>query len=357
MKARFASSLVAVTILNIKAFTPSRSRPAFTYLSLLFSGHDSLDDNDLETPAVIYHPKGKMKVFEKQMEKVCHDPGFLAALDQSGGSTPKALRIYGIPDDAYIAGKESMFDRVHEMRSRIITSPTFDGDRILGAILFENTMDRQVGGKPTAQFLWENKNVVPFLKVDKGLESEHNGVQLMKPIPDLDSLLKRAKETCVFGTKMRSVIKMANPVGIKAIVDQQFEIAKQICAAGLIPIIEPEVDINSPEKAECEAVLKTWLLEHLDKLGEDETVMLKLTIPSIDNFYAECIAHPKCLRVAALSGGYSREFANALLAKQEGVIASFSRALTEGLTYQMSDEDFDVALDGAIRSIFEASMK
>jgi fructose-bisphosphate aldolase, class I len=296
-----------------------------------------------------------MSVFEKQMEKVCTAHGFVAALDQSGGSTPKALKLYGIPDDAYTAGKESMFDKVHEMRTRIMMSPAFHGDRILCAIMFEDTMDRQVNGKPTAQFLWEERNVVPLLKVDKGLAKEHNGVLLMKPMPELDDLLKRAKAASV-GTKMRSIIKLANPEGIKAIVEQQFEIAKRICAAGLIPVIEPEVDINSPEKAECESLLKTWLLEHLDKLGDDEMVMLKLTLPTVDNHYKECIAHTKCIRVVALSGGYSRDEANERLARQKDMIASFSRALTEGLTYQMSDNEFNVALDESIQSIFEASV-
>jgi len=235
-------------------------------------------------------------------------------------------------------------------------SPSIDGGRILGAILFEDTMDRQIGGVPTAQFLWEEKNVVPFLKVDKGLADDENGVQLMKPIPGLDALLKRAKEASVFGTKMRSVIKMANVDGIKAIVDQQFEIGKQISDAGLVPIIEPEVDINSPEKAECENILKACLLEHLNKLGDNERVMLKITLPTVDNHYIECVDHPKCLRVVALSGGYDRDAANAILLKQKGVIASFSRALTEGLTYQMNDEEFDAALDASIESIYQASL-
>lgn len=290
------------------------------------------------------------------MEKVCTANGFIAALDQSGGSTPTALKHYGIPDDSYTAGEESMFDMVHEMRSRIIKSPTFDGSRILGAILFEDTMDREIDGKPTARFLWEDKNIVPFLKIDQGLASEDSGVQLMKPIQNLDQLLKRGKTACIFGTKMRSVIKEANPDGIRAIVEQQFEIATQIIASGLIPIIEPEIDINSPDKSECETILKTWLLKYLDELGDEEKVMLKVSLPTVENHYKECIEHPKCIRVVALSGGYAREVANALLAKQRGMTASFSRALTEGLTHQMSENDFNSVLDVAISSIFDASV-
>jgi fructose-bisphosphate aldolase class I len=248
-----------------------------------------------------------------------------------------------------------MYDMVHQMRSRIITSKKFTGDRVLGAILFENTMDRQIEGIPTSQYLWEKKNIVPFLKVDKGLAEEKNGVQLMKPIPGLVELLKRAKAAGMYGTKMRSLINAANPVGIKAIVEQQFEIAKQIVAAGLVPIIEPEVDINSPDKEKCEEILEEILLEHLDKLGADEKVMLKLTIPSKVNCYRECIVHPKCIRVVALSGGYPRDKANKLLAKQTGMIASFSRALSEGLSHNMIDEDFDKTLDASVQSIFEAS--
>jgi fructose-bisphosphate aldolase class I len=248
-----------------------------------------------------------------------------------------------------------MYDMVHQMRSRIITSEKFTGDRVLGAILFENTMDRQIDGIPTSQYLWEKKNIAPFLKVDKGLAAEENGVQLMKPIPGLAELLKRGKATGMYGTKMRSVVNTANPDGIKAIVEQQFAIAKQIIAAGLVPIIEPEVNINSPDKEKCEEVLKANLLEHLDKLGADEKVMLKVTIPSMVNHYKECIAHPKCIRVVALSGGYPRDKANELLAKQTGMIASFSRALSEGLSHQMTDEDFDKTLDASVQSIFEAS--
>lgn len=281
--------------------------------------------------------------------------GFLAALDQSGGSTPKALRLYGIPDGDYVAGEESMFDMVHAMRTRIMTSASFTGERILGAILFENTMDREVEGKPTSQYLWEVKNVVPFLKVDKGLAAEENGVQVMKPMPGLDDLLKRAKAAGIFGTKMRSVIKTANEEGIKAIVDQQFEVGKRIIAAGLCPIIEPEVDIKSPQKKECEEMLKASILKALDALGDDEIVMLKLSLPTVENHYLELVEHPKVLRVVALSGGYAREEANEILSKQKGMIASFSRALTEGLSHTMSAEDFDSTLDKAIGSIFEAS--
>jgi fructose-bisphosphate aldolase class I len=250
-----------------------------------------------------------------------------------------------------------MYDMVHQMRSRIITNKKFTGDRVLGAILFENTMDRQIEGIPTSQYLWEKKNIVPFLKVDKGLAAEENGVQLMKPIPGLAELLKRAKAAGMYGTKMRSVVNTANPVGIKAIADQQFEIAKQIIAAGLVPIIEPEVNINSPDKEECEGILEASLLEHLDSLGADEKVMLKLTIPSKVNYYRECIVHPKCIRVVALSGGYSRAKANELLAKQTGMIASFSRALSEGLSHSMTDDDFDKTLDASVQSIFDASKK
>jgi fructose-bisphosphate aldolase class I len=296
-----------------------------------------------------------MTPFDHQLEKIATADGFIAALDQSGGSTPKALRIYGISDDSYVVGEKSMFDAVHSMRTRIMKSPVFNGERILGAILFEDTMDRTVHGIETAQYLWNVKNIVPFLKVDKGLTDKANGVQLMKPIPDLNVLLARAKEAGVFGTKMRSVITQANERGIESIVEQQFKIGKQIIAAGLIPIIEPEVDINCPEKKGAEVLLKVKLLKHLDALGEGEKVMLKLTLPSVDNFYKECIEHPKCLRVVALSGGYSRAVANEILARQHQMIASFSRALTEGLTHQMSDKQFEATLDGAIRSIFDAS--
>ena len=296
-----------------------------------------------------------MTSFDYQLEKVATADGFIAALDQSGGSTPKALRIYGIPDDSYVVGEKSMFDAVHSMRTRIVKSPVFNGERILGAILFEDTMNRTVHGIETAKYLWTVKNIVPFLKVDKGLTDETNGVQLTKPMPDLNLLLARAKDAGVFGTKMRSVITQANEIGIEAIVDQQFEVGKQIIAAGLIPIIEPEVDVNSPEKKGAEVLLKVKLLKHLDALGEGEKVMLKLSLPSVDNFYKECIEHPNCLRVVALSGGYSRAVANEILVRQHGMVASFSRALTEGLAHQMSEKQFEATLDGAIHSIFEAS--
>jgi fructose-bisphosphate aldolase class I len=290
----------------------------------------------------------------KQLKKVQSQDGFLAALDQSGGSTPKALKLYGIAESEY-SGEAAMYDKVHQMRTRIVTSKSFNGDRILGAILFENTMDREVSGKPTATYLWENKRVVPFLKVDKGLADDADGVQLMKPMPDLDKLLQRAVKAGVFGTKMRSVIKEANPKGIQAVVDQQFEVGLRILKAGLVPIIEPEVDIKSPQKAECEKLLKAAILAHLGKLKGDQKVMLKLTLPDKDNFYAECIAHPQCLRVVALSGGYTRDDANQKLARNKGMIASFSRALTEGLSAKQSDEQFDEAMDQSIQSIFEAS--
>jgi len=292
--------------------------------------------------------------FEKQLEKIKTAPGFIAALDQSGGSTPKALRLYGISEDAW-SNDDEMFDIVHQMRTRIITSPAFNGDRILGAILFENTMDREIEGKPTAKFLWEEKNVVPFLKVDKGLADEEHGVQLMKPMPKLAELLGKAKSAEIFGTKMRSVIKQANPAGIEANVKQQFEIGRQICAAGFVPIIEPEVDINCPDKAECEDILHTHLMQHLNDLGAEDIVMLKLTLPEKDNRYADCIEHPNVARVVALSGGYSREEANARLTRNHNMVASFSRALSEGLGAQQSDEEFNAMLDASIGSIYEAS--
>jgi fructose-bisphosphate aldolase class I len=291
---------------------------------------------------------------QDQLKKIQTQDGFIAALDQSGGSTPKALKLYGLDESAW-SSEDEMFDRVHQMRTRIITSKSFGGERILGAILFEMTMDREIGGKPTAEYLWSERQVVPFLKVDKGLADERDGVQVMKPMPGLDALLERAKKNGVFGTKMRSVIKLANAAGVKAVVDQQFEIGRRIVAAGLVPIIEPEVDIKSPQKAAAEALLKAALLEHLDGLGADEKVMLKLTLPEQDGFYAECIDHANVLRVVALSGGYSRDDANARLARNHGMVASFSRALTEGLTAQQSQEEFDRALDGSIQSIFEAS--
>ena len=290
---------------------------------------------------------------QEQLDKVRSQDGFIAALDQSGGSTPKALRLYGIEESEY-SGDEEMFDKVHEMRSRIITSPSFGGNRILGAILFEMTMDREVGGKPTAQYLWEDKQVVPILKTDKGLADEKDGVQRMKPFPDLDDLLDRGVSKGIFGTKMRSVVKLANADGIKAVVDQQFEVGRQILAKGLVPILEPEVDINSPEKAQAEDLLKAQLLDGLNGLG-DLKVMFKLTLPDQDGFYKECIEHPNIVRVVALSGGYSRQDANAKLARNHGMVASFSRALTEGLTAQQSEAEFDKMLDGSIQSIFDAS--
>jgi fructose-bisphosphate aldolase class I len=292
---------------------------------------------------------------ELQVQKVRSESGFVAALDQSGGSTRKALELYGVPEDAY-SGDDEMFALMHEMRSRIITSPSFDGDRILGAILFENTMDRQIEGRDSAEYLWTVKRVVPFLKVDKGLAGVVDGVQVMKPIPDLDALLARATAKGMFGTKMRSVVKLANDTGVKSVVDQQFDIARQILAAGLVPIIEPEIDIHSPQKAEAEALLEAAILEQLGQLGSDQLVMLKLTLPELDDFYADLIAHQNVLRVVALSGGYSREEANARLSRNHGLIASFSRALTEGLSVQQSDEDFDAALNDSIASIFEASI-
>lgn len=291
----------------------------------------------------------------EQFEKMKSDRGFIAALDQSGGSTPKALGLYGIDEGSY-SGDEQMFDLVHQMRSRIVTSPTFTGDRVLGAILFEMTMDREIEGQGAAAYLWDVKRVVPFLKVDKGLADEVDGAQVMKSMPDLDALLARAKDKCVFGTKMRSVIKLANEAGIKAVVDQQFEIGRQILAAGLVPIIEPEVDIHSPEKAAAETLLKEALLDRLASLSDDEVVMLKLTLPEVDDFYADLVSHPRVLRVVALSGGYSRDDANARLARNHGVVASFSRALTEGLTAQQSDAEFNAALDASIESIYRASI-
>jgi fructose-bisphosphate aldolase class I len=290
------------------------------------------------------------------LEKISAADGFIAALDQSGGSTPRALQLYGYPSSDYQVGEDSMFDAVHEMRSRIMTSPTISGDRVLGAILFEDTMTRMVEAQPTAEYLWSNKQIIPFLKVDKGLEEEQNGVQLMKPMPNLQSLLKKAKnEYGIFGTKMRSLIKSHNPKGIREIVEQQFQIAKQIIHAGLVPILEPEVDISSSDKAECEYTLKDCLLEHLDSLGAEEKIILKLSLPEKEDFYMECMKHPNCLRVVALSGGYTQENANARLAHQKQMIASFSRALTEGLQHRMSQENFDRVLDNSIDSIFAAS--
>ena len=279
---------------------------------------------------------------------------FIAALDQSGGSTPKALRLYGVGEDAY-SGDEEMFTRMHEMRSRIITSPAFNGDRILGAILFEDTMNRQIEGRDTADYLWSVKNVVPFIKVDKGLADEADGVQLMKPMPGLDDLLDQATAKGVFGTKMRSVIKEGTEKGVQAVVDQQFEIGRQIADAGLVPILEPEVDIGSPNKAEAEAMLKKAILAGLEQWPSDKYLMFKLTLPDEDNFYSEIADHPNVVRVVALSGGYSREEANDRLSRNKGVIASFSRALTEGLSAQQSDEEFDATLDESVGSIAAAS--
>jgi fructose-bisphosphate aldolase, class I len=295
-----------------------------------------------------------MSNFEQQAAKIRNTPGFIAALDQSGGSTPKALKLYGIEENTY-SGETQMMDLVHQMRTRIVSSPVFNGDRVVGAILFEATMDRDFGGKPAADYLWNTKQVVPFLKIDKGLADEKDGVQLMKPMPTLDDLLKKAKSKGIFGTKERSVIKQNNAAGIKAVVQQQMDVAKQVLSHGLVPIVEPEVDIKCPDKKGAEAVLKQELLAQLDKLPANQQVMLKLTIPDVDNFYAELIKHPRVLKVVALSGGYSREEANKRLAKQNGMIASFSRALSEGLTAQQSESDFNKALDTAIQSIYDAS--
>ena len=295
-----------------------------------------------------------MSNFETQAAKIRNQPGFIAALDQSGGSTPKALKLYGVEENTY-SGETQMMDLVHQMRSRIVTSPVFTGQRIAGAILFEATMDREFGGKPAADYLWNTKQVVPFLKIDKGLADEANGVQLMKPMPTLDDLLKKAKSKGIFGTKERSTINQNNAEGIKAVVAQQFEVAKQVLSHGLIPIVEPEVNIKCPDKAGAEKVLKAELTAALDKLPADKQVMLKLTIPEVDNLYADFVKHPRVLKVVALSGGYSRDEANKRLAKQNGMIASFSRALSEGLTAQQSDAEFNKSLDTAIESIYQAS--
>jgi fructose-bisphosphate aldolase class I len=295
-----------------------------------------------------------MNDFAQQLQKMKTHPGFVAALDQSGGSTPKALRSYGIKEEAW-SNEEEMFALVHQMRSRIMTSPSFTGERILGAILFENTMDRDIEGQPSADYLWNVKRVVPILKVDKGLAAEKGGVQLMKSMPDLSALLARAKAKRIFGTKMRSVINQANPAGIKEIVNQQFEAARQIIVAGLVPIVEPEVDIHCPEKATAEAFLKAAILEKLEALPAGHLVMLKLTLPEQDDLYAECVSHPRVVRVLALSGGYTREEANTRLRRNHGVVASFSRALVEGLSAQQSDAEYNALLDAAIESIFEAS--
>jgi len=292
---------------------------------------------------------------ERQAEQLRSGKGFIAALDQSGGSTPKALRLYGVEESAYSSDAE-MFDLVHAMRTRIAQAPAFTGDKVLGAILFEKTMDRDMGGKPTAQFMWEDRGVVPFLKVDKGLAEEEMGVQMMKPMPDLDALLERAVTAGIFGTKMRSVITAANADGIKAIVAQQFEVGKQILGHGLVPIIEPEVSISIADKAEAENILLAEITAQLDALPEDQQVMLKLTLPEVANHYKSLVAHPRVLRVVALSGGYSRDEANNRLSQNTGVIASFSRALTEGLSAQQSDEAFNATIAASIDSIYQASV-
>ena len=291
----------------------------------------------------------------EQLTRMRDGKGFIAALDQSGGSTPKALRLYGIEENEY-SGDEEMFNLIHQMRSRMMTSPVFNGERVLGAILFEGTMEREVEGLGAAEYLWKKKQVIPFLKIDKGLADEVDGCQIMKPNPDLDALLARATAKGIFGTKMRSVIKEANEKGIKAVVAQQFEVGRQILRAGLVPIIEPEVDINSSTKGEAEVILKAALLEELNKQPADQPVMLKLTLPNVDNFYAELVSHPSVLRVVALSGGYTREDSNKKLAANNGVIASFSRALTEGLSAKQSDADFNATLDSAIAGIYAASI-
>lgn len=289
------------------------------------------------------------------IKKIQENDGFIAALDQSGGSTPKALRLYGVGESEY-SNDQEMFDKVHEMRSRIVTSPSFSGDRILGAILFEKTMNLEISGKGSAQYLWQEKQVVPFLKVDKGLEEEDNGVQLMKPIPGLEELLRQAIKKEVFGTKMRSVIKNANENGVATIVKQQFAIAKKIIAAKLVPIIEPEVDIHCETKSEAEQMLLKHLMAHIEQLSSDQKVMLKLTIPNENNLFTPCINNPNVIRVFALSGGFTREEANVRLARNSGMVASFSRALTEGLSAQQSDEEFNLMLDSSIESIYRASM-
>jgi fructose-bisphosphate aldolase, class I len=291
---------------------------------------------------------------EQQLQRMKSHPGFIAALDQSGGSTPKALALYGIKEDAW-SNEDEMFAIVHQMRTRMITSHVFNGERIIGAILFEDTMDRDINGQPAANYIWNVKGVVPFLKVDKGLDAEKDGVQLMKAIPTLAELLEKAKSKRIFGTKMRSVIKQANAAGIQDIVNQQFELAAQIVAAGLMPIVEPEVDINCPEKAKAEELLKAAILEKLNELPQGQMIMLKLTLPEQPNFYADFVKHPKVLRVVALSGGYSRDEANNRLRRNHGVVASFSRALAEGLSAQQSVAEFNATLDKSIQSIFEAS--
>jgi fructose-bisphosphate aldolase class I len=295
-----------------------------------------------------------LNVNEQQQQQMKTQRGFIAALDQSGGSTPGALRLYGIKEGAW-SNEDEMFALVHQMRTRIMTSPSFTGERIIAAILFENTMDRDIERRPTADYLWNVKHIVPFLKVDKGIEAEKNGVQLLKPMPAFAALLDKAKAKGIFGTKMRSFIKQANAAGIKDIVSQQFEVAGQIIAAGLVPIIEPEVDIHCPDRAKAEEFLKAATLKELDELPAGQLVMLKLTLPERDDFYADCVRHPKVLRVVALSGGFARAEANDRLRKNHGIVASFSRALVEGLSAQQSNDEFNALLDGSIRSIFEAS--
>ena len=290
-----------------------------------------------------------------QAKQMTEGKGFIAALDQSGGSTPKALGLYGVTEDQW-TNEDEMFDLVHEMRTRIIKSPSFNSDHIIGAILFEQTMDREIDGIPTAQYLWEKKGIVPFLKTDKGLADKANGVQLMKPCPGLDELLERGVAKGIFGTKMRSFVAEANEAGIKENVEQQFEFAKQVLSHGLVPIVEPEVDINAADKAEAEAILRDELIKHLDALPEGEQVMIKVTIPSEDGFYTPLVEHPKCMRVVALSGGYPREDANDRLSRQPGMIASFSRALSEGLSAQQSDEEFDATMADSVKGIYEASL-
>ena len=292
---------------------------------------------------------------QQMFEQVKAGKGFIAALDQSGGSTPKALKLYGVEESEY-SGDEAMFDLIHKMRSRLIKSKVFTGDRIVGAILFEMTMERQIDGIGSAEFLWNNKKIVPFLKIDNGLAAESNDVQLMKPLPELSARIAAANKHGVFGTKMRSVINLANAAGIEAVVAQQFEIGKEIIAGGLIPIIEPEVNIKSEQKAQAEEILKTSLISHLNKLNENQTVMLKLSLPTKPNLYQDLVNHPRVLKVVALSGGYSRDDANKMLAENKGVIASFSRALTEGLSAKQSDDQFDALLDSTIQSIFDASV-
>lgn len=293
--------------------------------------------------------------FAQAADQIGKGHGFIAALDQSGGSTPKALKLYGVTEDAY-SGEAAMYDMIHAMRARIIKSPAFTGEKVVGAILFEQTMDREIDGIPTATFLWEKRGVVPFLKIDKGLEAEADGVQLMKPMPELDTLLARAAKAGVFGTKERSVVSAANAKGIAAIVAQQFAVGDQVAAAGLMPILEPEVTISITDKAEAEAMLMAEILKHLDALPQDRQVMLKLSLPTVDGFYAPLVDHPRVLKVVALSGGHSRDAANAILARNRGIIASFSRALTEGLSAQQSDAEFDAVLAQAITSIHAASI-